>query len=44
MERPVLGEMGDEDLKDTLRINNLRKEFNEDKVAVDNMTISMFKG
>lgn len=35
--------MTEDDLKDALRIKNLKKNFG-DKTAVDNVSISMFKG
>lgn len=43
-EDPVLGEVTDQDLEQTLRITKLKKVFDKTKVAVDEITVSMFKG
>lgn len=43
-EKPDFGELNEEDLKDTLRISNLKKVFDGKKVAVNDVTISIFKG
>lgn len=36
--------MTQKDLNDTLRITKLKKVFNKNKVAVDGISVSMFKG
>jgi hypothetical protein len=42
-EKPIF-ESSDLDLKDTLRIKNLKKIFDGKKAAVNDISISMFKG